>query len=129
MARITATLTAVGLAALLSTQPDSIKAEAAAGHGTARIKLDPQCYSLPLRFVAGGFGGRRITVNSHGPTRLCVTDVEMVRALFAGRDLVREGLKLAAQEKSEPADIVIEARLPAGSGFVIYTALKLHEPL
>lgn len=134
----------IGLAsALLSTLAESAKADAAtplalassslitipdpheasllqlhgySGVGTAQIRIDGQCSSMPVRFVAGDFGGQSITIDRGGPIRLRITDAEMIRALHEGQDLVSEGFAVVG---GEAAGIFIESGLPAGTGFVI----------
>lgn len=71
---------------------------------------------MPVRFVAGDFGGRNITIDRGGPIRLRITDAEMIRALHEGKDLVSEGF---AGDGGEAAGIDSESSLPAGTGFVI----------
>lgn len=61
-----------------------------AGAGTALIRIDDECATLPVRFVASDYGGDDIIIGLTGPIRLRVLDPGMVRALHQGRDLVTE---------------------------------------
>ncbi len=89
------------------------------GAGTALIQIDGQCYSMPVRIVAGDFGGKGITIDQGGPIRLRIMNPEMIRTLHEGRDLVSEGRAVVASASGDAPDIVVEAGLPAGTGFVI----------
>ena len=89
------------------------------GTGTALFRIDGQCHSMPVRLIAGDFGGRRIGLDRHGPIRLWITRSEIIQALFNGQDLVSEDFKVLAGRDGEPADIVIDEGLSAETGFVI----------
>ena len=86
------------------------------GAGTALIRIDGQCYSMPVRFVAGDFGGQSVTVDRGGPIGLRIVEPDLVRVLHEGRDLVREG---SAEDGDAAAGIIVETGLPTGTGFVI----------
>lgn len=90
-----------------------------AGAGTALIRIDDECATLPVRFVAGDFGGDDTTIGLTGPIRLRVLDPALVRALHQGRDLVGVGHAPRTGASDDAPAIVIEAGLPAGTGFVV----------
>jgi hypothetical protein len=74
---------------------------------------------MPVRFVAGDFGGQGIAVGQGGPIRLQIVNAEMVQALYQGRDLVSEGNAATAGNIGDAPDIFIETGFPAGTGLVI----------
>lgn len=90
-----------------------------AGAGTALLRIEGQCHSMPVRFVAGDFGGSRVSATQSGPIRLRITLASAVRALFDGHDLVSQDHGVIVGTAGQTADIVIESGLSAETGFVI----------
>ncbi len=89
------------------------------GTGTVRFRIDGQCHCMPVRLIAGDFGGRQIGIDQGGPIRLWITRPEIVQALYAGQDLISEDFKVQARLDGNAIDIVIDAGLSAETGFVI----------
>ena len=89
------------------------------GSGTALFRIDGQCHSMPVRFVAGDFEGRRITAGHSGAIRLRLLRPALVQALYEGQDLVSDNLKTVTSGQDGAADIAIEAGLSPATGFVI----------
>lgn len=89
------------------------------GSGTALFRIDGQCHRMPVRLIAGDFGGRRIGIDHGGPIRLWTTRTEIVWALYDGQDLVSEDFEVLSAMNGEVADIVIDAGLSPETGFVV----------
>jgi hypothetical protein len=89
------------------------------GAGTALLRIEGQCHSMPVRFVAGDFGGSRVSTVQSGPIRLRITRAKTVQLLYDGTDLVSEDHGVVVGTAEQTADIVIESGLSAETGFVI----------
>lgn len=89
------------------------------GAGTVLFRIEGECHSMPVRLVAGDFGGDGIAIDQGGPIRLRITGPAIVLALYQGQDLVSDELEVGAGMGDTTAGILIEAGLSAETGFVI----------
>lgn len=91
------------------------------GRGTATIRSDDNhdCLSLPIRFVAGDFGGDSISVYTRKPIRLIIQTAAVAKALARGEDVVSDMYRTSSQITDANADIIIEKGLSDGYGFVL----------
>jgi hypothetical protein len=77
------------------------------------------CLSVPIRFVAGDFGGEGISANETRPIRLILRSPQVAGALAAGDDMVSDMYRLSAQLDDPEADLIIQTRLSESHGFVL----------
>ena len=89
------------------------------GSGTALLRIEGQCHSMPVRFVAGDFGGSRVSTVRSGPIRLRIHRAKTVQLLYDGTDLVSEDHGVVVGTAGQTADIAIESGLSAETSFVI----------
>lgn len=90
------------------------------GSGKAILRTDEPglCLDIPVRFVAGDFGGDSITGHLADPIHLVIRSRRVARALAKGRDVVSDTYTVG--DRMDPdADIVLQSGLDAGFGFVI----------
>jgi len=91
------------------------------GSGTVILKSDDShdCLTLPIRFVAGDFGGESISINETHPIRLILRSPLVAGALAAGDDIVSDMYRISAQPEDPDADIIIQTGLSESHGFVL----------
>ncbi|MBD3663713.1 hypothetical protein [Sulfitobacter aestuariivivens] len=91
-----------------------------AGSGKVVLRTDQPglCLSIPIRFIAGDFGGEAISGHLAEPIHFTITSRKAARALATGRDVVSDQYRVGDQFKSD-ADIVLQSGLDEGVGFVI----------
>ena len=91
------------------------------GSGTAVLKSDDShdCLSVPIRFVAGDFGGDGISANEAHPIRLILRSPRVAEALAAGDDVVSDMYRISTQVDDPEADIIIKTGLSESHGFVL----------
>jgi hypothetical protein len=91
------------------------------GSGTVILKSDDShdCLTLPIRFVAGDFGGESISINETHPIRLILRSPLVAGALAAGDDIVSDMYRISAQPDDPDADIIIQTGLSESHGFVL----------
>lgn len=91
------------------------------GRGIATIRSadNQDCLSLPIRFVAGDFGGDSISTHTRKPIRLILQTAAVAKALARGEDVVSDMYRTSSQITDSNADIVIERGLSDGYGFVL----------
>lgn len=91
-----------------------------AGSGRAVLRTDEpgMCLTLPLRFVAGDFGGDAVAGHLAESIHLVLKGREVARALARGRDIVSDDYKVSNRWHSD-ADIVLQSGLDESFGFVI----------
>ncbi|POF34581.1 hypothetical protein CLV41_1011037 [Roseibium marinum] len=89
------------------------------GDATLRGEGEEDCLSLPVRFVAGDFGGENISVQAAEPIRLIIRTQRVARTLAEGGDVVSDMYRIATLPDDPDADIVIESGLGASHGFVL----------
>lgn len=90
-----------------------------AGQGTATYRVNGVCHTMPVRFVAGDFSGRRVDVGRRGSIRIVITAPEVIRDLLAGQDLVSDMVRVSADPTDTAADMYLAHGLSADTGFVI----------
>lgn len=92
-----------------------------AGRGTALMRSadSHDCISLPIRFVAGDFGGESISVHTSKPIRLIIQTTKVFRALARGEDVVSDMYRVSSLTNDPKADIIIESGLSDSHGFVL----------
>lgn len=90
------------------------------GSGKAILRTDEPglCLSIPVRFVAGDFGGESIGGHLADPIHFVIRSRRVARALARGRDVVSDTYDIGDRMDSD-ADIVLQSGLAEGSGFVI----------
>jgi hypothetical protein len=91
------------------------------GSGTVILKSDDShdCLTIPIRFVAGDFGGEGISTNETDPIRLILRSPRVAGALAAGDDVVSDMYRISAQLDDPEADIIIQTGLSESHGFVL----------
>jgi len=91
------------------------------GGGTVILKSDDShdCLTVPIRFVAGDFGGEGISANETHPIRLILRSPRVAGALAAGDDVVSDMYRISVQLDDTEADIIIQTGLSASHGFVL----------
>lgn len=89
-----------------------------AGSGVALLRnADGKgCLSVPLRFVAGDFGGDSIAATRAKTIRLTINDAGIVQALIAGQDIVSDQYRVGTTQNDQ---IAIQEGLTAEHGFVL----------
>lgn len=90
-----------------------------AGSGSALLRLGDGCVSIPLRFVAGDFGGDSFSAHRAPPIRIAIQSQEALDTLLEGDDLVSDSFEVSTVLGSPEADLVLLAGLTAQHGFVI----------
>ncbi len=90
------------------------------GRGRVVIRTDEPgvCLTLPVRFVAGDFGGESISGHLAEPIHFIIRSREVAMALAKGRDVVSDGYTVSAG-MDPGADIVLRSGLDESFGFVI----------
>jgi hypothetical protein len=91
------------------------------GRGTVILKSDDghDCLTVPIRFVAGDFGGEGISTNETHPIRLILRSQRVAGALASGDDVVSDMYRISTQPDDPEADIIIQTGLSASHGFVL----------
>ncbi|MEX1662143.1 hypothetical protein AB4874_10850 [Thioclava sp. 15-R06ZXC-3] len=91
------------------------------GSGTVILKSDDShdCLTIPIRFVAGDFGGEGISAKATTPIHLILQSPRVARALAAGDDVVSDMYRISAQLDDPEADIIIQTGLSKSHGFVL----------
>lgn len=100
-----------------------------AGSGSALLRLDDHCISLPLRLIAGDFGGESISAGRTAPIRIAVRSHEALEALLKGEDLISELYNIAHETMSAHADLVLLDGLTLQHGFVINPGRSLLDDI
>jgi hypothetical protein len=91
-----------------------------AGGGKAILRTDQPglCLTIPIRFIAGDFGGDAMTGHLADPIHFVIRSREVATDLAHGRDVVSDMYNVG--DRMDPdADIVLQSGLDAGFGFVI----------
>ena len=90
------------------------------GSGQAILRTDRpgMCLNIPVRFVAGDFGGEFIGGHLADPIHFVIRSRQVARALAKGRDVVSDLYNIG--DRMDPdADILVQSGLDEGFGFVI----------
>lgn len=90
-----------------------------AGSGTALLRLEDACISIPLRFVAGDFGGDTFSARRAPPIRIAIASQDARDALLRGDDLVSDMYEVSTVMSMPGTDLVLLEGLSAQHGFVI----------
>lgn len=77
------------------------------------------CLTLPIRFVAGDFGGNTISAHSAQPIRLIIRSTRVAKALAHGVDVISDMYRIGSAEDDPDTDIVIQTGLSRSHGFVL----------
>jgi hypothetical protein len=90
------------------------------GSGTVILRSDESkdCLTLPIRLVAGDFGGDGISAHTRGPIRLIIQTARVANALADGDDVVSDTYHISMKDDPN-ADIIIQSGLSEGHGFVL----------
>ncbi len=91
------------------------------GSGVVLLRSDDgqECLTLPVRFVAGDFGGEGISANASEPISLIIRSPRVSGALAAGHDVVSDAYRISTLMDDPDADIVIQSGLSESHGFVL----------
>jgi hypothetical protein len=91
------------------------------GSGTVILKSDDShdCLTVPIRFVAGDFGGEGISAKATNPIRLILRSRRVASALAAGEDVVSDMYRISTKMDDSAADIIIQTGLIRSHGFVL----------
>lgn len=91
------------------------------GSGIVIIKSDDShdCLTVPIRFVAGDFGGEGISANATRQIHLILRSPRAAKALAAGDDVVSDMYRISTQLDDPEADIIIQSGLSESHGFVL----------
>lgn len=95
-----------------------------AGSGVALLRNTARndCLSVPLRFVAGDFGGDRIAATGAKTIRLTIHDAGIAKALISGHDIVSDQYRVGTTSDDQ---IIIQQGLTAEHGFVLNPGTSL----
>lgn len=90
------------------------------GRGEVILRSDEpgNCLLLPIRFVAGDFGGERISGHLADPIHLIIKSRRVAKALSRAHDIVSDTYRVTGQTHPD-ADIVLQSGLDESFGFVI----------
>lgn len=77
------------------------------------------CLTVPIRFVAGDFGGDNISFHGAGPIRLIIKTPRVAKALARGDDVVSDMFRVSNSKDDAKADIIIQSGLSESHGFVL----------
>lgn len=90
------------------------------GRGEVILRSDEPgtCQILPIRFVAGDFGGDMISGHLVDPIRLVIKSRRIAKALARGQDIVSDTYRVSGRMNPD-ADIVLQSGLDDSFGFVI----------
>ncbi|WP_193176872.1 hypothetical protein [Oricola nitratireducens] len=94
-----------------------LRGKAGRGDVILRSHETGYCLTFPLRFVAGDFGGDAISAHLAKPVRLVLKSRRVAKALANGHDITSDTYRISEDDHPD-ADIVIEAGLNEGYGFV-----------
>lgn len=100
-----------------------------AGSGSALLRLGDGCVSIPLRFVAGDFGGDSFSAHRAPPIRIAIQSQEALDTLLEGDDLVSDSFDVSTVMGSPGADLVLLSGLTAQHGFVINPGRSLIDDI
>ena len=91
------------------------------GRGTVILRSDDSlnCLTVPIRFVAGDFGGEGISANASSPIHLILQSQRVASALAAGDDVVSDMYRISTLPDDPEADIIIQSGLSESHGFVL----------
>ena len=91
------------------------------GSGIVILKsnIDHDCVTVPIRFVAGDFGGEGISAGATSPIRLILQSPRVASALAAGDDVVSDMYRISTLPDDPEADIIILTGLSESHGFVL----------
>lgn len=91
-----------------------------AGQGEVVLRTDQpgKCIRIPIRFVAGDFGGDTFSGHLAEPIVFFIKSRRVARALTRGKDVISDMYDVSAQ-KADGADIVLQTGLAPSFGFVI----------
>lgn len=98
-----------------------LKLRGVTGRGTITMRSDTSrdCLTLPIRFIAGDFGGDTITTHRSVPIRMTLQSAKISNALARGEDIVSDMYQVSTQAGDATADIIIDAGLSDSHGFVL----------
>ena len=100
-----------------------LRGMAGRGQATLRLLEHGVCITIPLRFVAGDFGGRDGSDHPTGPVRLALHDPALVRAMVNGQDIVSDRFAVGSGAGSA-GEIRILSGLDDSFGFVLNPGLN-----
>ena len=75
--------------------------------------------TLPIRLVAGDFGGDDISIQGTSPIRLILRSARVADALADGDDVVSDMYRVSSRQDDDDADIIIQSGLSESHGFVL----------
>ncbi len=90
------------------------------GYGEVILRSDEAgtCLILPIRFVAGDFGGASISGHVSTPIQLIINSKRVAETLQRGQDVVSDTHRVSGDSDPE-AEIVLQSGLDESFGFVI----------
>lgn len=100
-----------------------------AGSGSALLRLDDACISIPLRLVAGDFGGDSFSARRAAPIRIAVRSQDAFDALLEGDDLISDMYEVSSAMSNPDADLVLLDGLTPQHGFVINPGRSLLDDI
>lgn len=100
-----------------------------AGSGSALLRLDDGCISIPLRFVAGDFGGDSFSARRAAPIRIAIQSQDVLDALLEGDDVISDMVEVSTVLGAPGADLVLLGGLTAQHGFVINPGRSLVDDI
>lgn len=91
------------------------------GRGTVILRSDAgeDCLTLPIRFVAGDFGGESISSHAASSIILTIQTERVANALASGDDVVSDMYRISSLTDDPNADIIIQSGLSESHGFVL----------
>lgn len=91
------------------------------GRGTVILRSNESrdCLTIPIRFVAGDFGGDAISSHASNLIRLIIRTTRVANALAGGGDVVSDMYRVSSLRDDPNADIIIQSGLGESHGFVL----------
>ena len=92
-----------------------------AGNGElfTRTEDKGECGSMPIKFVAGDFGGSSIGIDTREPIRLTIYSDDIIKMLTQGDKVVSKHYDITSLQDHNHGDIKIESGLTLNYGFVL----------
>jgi len=106
----------------------ALRGIAGSGKAILRTAQPGLCLTIPVRFVAGDFGGESITGHLAAPIHFVITSRQVARSLAKGQDVVSDMFSVS-DHMGPDADIVLQSGLDEGFGFVINPGRNILEEI
>lgn len=100
------------------------------GRGEVILRSDEPgtCLALPIRFVAGDFGGNSISGRLADPIHLVIKSRRVAKALARGYDIVSDAHRVSGKMHPD-AEMVLISGLDESSGFIINPGRNIFDDI